>query len=265
MARWVMTCADARVFIRMVARSRFGLFECGFSGWLKLPSSDSTLTPMPLQEATASPPAATKKFKRGDSISPQISHDEMSPIDSGLHFPRLMNAILTELYPALVKQSAALLAQQPGHPLQPQDLLHMALERILRHPPAEEMQTERILRGLVTAVMRRVLVDEWRRRTANRRGRGIPTVPLHEATGLAVQERESWPDLDEALALLRCASPECAEVVEMRFFQGVPQRTLARSLAVSPTTMSRRWGTAAAWLRRALTDHACRQSSLTPA
>jgi RNA polymerase sigma factor (sigma-70 family) len=167
-----------------------------------------------------------------------------------------MNAILTLLYPALVKQSAFLLAKHPGQPLQPEDLLHMALERILRRPPPERMHEAHILRGLVLTIMRRVLVDEWRRNSTARRRDAASVVPLEEAAHVAAAEPETWPEVSEALAALRCELPESAEVVERRFFHGVPQCEIARSLAVSPATMSRRWRSAVTWLRHALTPSA---------
>ena len=167
-----------------------------------------------------------------------------------------MNAILTLLYPDLLKQSAFLLAKYPGQPLQPEDLLHMALERILRRPPPGRLHEAHILRGLVVTVMRRVLVDEWRRDNRARRRHALCTLPLEEAARVAVAEPESWPEVNEALAGLRRELPESADVVEWRFFHGVPQCELARSLAVSTATMSRRWQSAVIWLRHALTTPA---------
>ena len=167
-----------------------------------------------------------------------------------------MNAILTSLYAALVKQSALLLAKYPGHALQPEDLLHMAIERILHRPPPERMHQAHILRGLVLTVMQRVLVDEWRRNSTARRRDAASAVPLEEAAHIAAAETETWPEVDEALAGLRSELPESAVVVELRFFHGVRQCEIARSLAVSTATMSRRWRSAVTWLRKALTTPA---------
>ncbi len=169
-----------------------------------------------------------------------------------------MNAILTLLYPALVKQSAFLLAKYPGHAhaLQAEDLLHMAIERILRRPPPERMHEAPILRGLVLTVMKRTLVDEWRRNATARRRDAASALPLEEAAHIAAAEPEPWPDVNEALAALRSELPESADVVEWRFFHGVPQCEIARSLAVSPATMSRRWQSAVTYLRMALTPPA---------
>ena len=81
-------------------------------------------------------------------------------------------------------------------------------------------------------------------------------VPLEEAAHIAAAETETWPEVDEALAGLRSELPESAVVVELRFFHGVRQCEIARSLAVSTATMSRRWQSAVIWLRHALTPPA---------
>jgi RNA polymerase sigma-70 factor, ECF subfamily len=174
-----------------------------------------------------------------------------------------MNAILTLLYPSLVNQSAFLLAKYPGEGLQPEDLLHKAIERILRRPPPERMHEAHILRGLVLTVMKRTLFDEWRRNaTARRRGATL-AVPLEEAAHIAAKEPGRWPEVNEALAGLRRELPDAADLVERRFFHGMRQCEIARSLAVSPAAMSRRWQSAVTWLRKALTPPSSRRAALS--
>jgi RNA polymerase sigma-70 factor, ECF subfamily len=163
-----------------------------------------------------------------------------------------MNSLLTSLYPRLLQQAELLMARFPGHALQPSDLLHMALERILRRPPAVEFHVEPMILGLVVQVMRRALVDEHRRSQAARRGEGVHPVPLDMAAEVPAVEHEQWPEVNEALARLRQSQPAAADLIELRFFQGVPQYEIARHLSISPGTMSRRWQSAASWLREAL-------------
>ncbi len=164
-----------------------------------------------------------------------------------------MNPILTQLYPALCRHAAQLLSRFPGCRLQPEDLLHMAIERILHRPPPESLQVPAVIRGLVVTVMNRVLVDEWRRQSAARRPDLAGAVPLDDAGEIAAAEPCSWPDVTEALDSLRSEQPEAAELIELRFFRGVRQCQIARDLQVSNATISRRWRMAAAWLRNSLT------------
>ncbi len=160
-----------------------------------------------------------------------------------------MNSILADHYPSLLQRSHRLLAAYPGHPLQPEDLLHMAIERLLRNPPASELRPSGFF-GLVVLIMQRALVDEWRRLHSLRRAAAM--VPLGEALEVPAPDAEPWPDLTEALCGLRRELPEAADVVEHRFFLGIPQCDLARRLDLSPATVSRRWHQAADFLRSAL-------------
>ena len=157
---------------------------------------------------------------------------------------------LALLYPSLLRRSALLLAPYPGHPLEPEDLLHAAIERLWRRPPAGGIR-EGTMAALVVSVMQRTLIDEWRKDNAMRRI-PRPSARLEEAGNIAAPEADPWPDLTDALLGLRQALPKEAEVVDCRFFQGIPQSELARTLFLSPATVSRRWRTAAAWLREAL-------------
>lgn len=163
-----------------------------------------------------------------------------------------MNSLLTTLYPRLRQQAELLLARFPGHALQQDDLLHIALERVLRRPPAVEFQVESVMMGLVVQIMRRALVDEHRRAQAARRGQGVHPVPLELASEVPAVDYEQWPEVNDALARLRQSQPAAADLIELRFFQGVPQYEIARNLSISPGTMSRRWQSAASWLREAL-------------
>jgi len=164
-----------------------------------------------------------------------------------------MNTILTRLYPKLLDQAGLLLARFPGHALQPEDLLHIALERVLRRPPAAELHLEPVLFGLVVRVMQRALINEHRRATRLRRGGGVNTVSLEHACEVpAAAPQDRWEEVNEALAGLREESPESADLVELRFFDGVPQCEIGRRMSLSPASMSRRWRTASAWLREAL-------------
>jgi RNA polymerase sigma factor (sigma-70 family) len=164
-----------------------------------------------------------------------------------------MNTLLTSLYPQLLNQAGLLLARFPGHALQPADLLHIALERVLRRPPAVELHLEPVLFGLVVRVMQRSLINEHRRATRLRRGGGVNTISLEHAREVPVEvPQDRWDEINEALAGLREESPESADIVELRFFDGIPQCEIGRRMSLSPASVSRRWRVAAARLREAL-------------
>jgi len=106
--------------------------------------------------------------------------------------------------------------------------------------------------GAAAGLMRRILVDQARRRLAERRGAGAGHEPLDAFLAVALE-----PDLDvmalhEALSQLATEDPESARVVELRCFGGLSIEETAEVLDSSPATVSRIWTFARAWLYRRL-------------
>ncbi len=90
-------------------------------------------------------------------------------------------------------------------------------------------------------VMRSVVIDMVRRRMAERRGGA--NVPLTLNTGIhgiAAQEDDLLP-LDDALTALAQVDPQLVQIVEMRFFAGLPVEQIAEHLGQSPRTVFRQW------------------------
>jgi RNA polymerase sigma factor (TIGR02999 family) len=108
--------------------------------------------------------------------------------------------------------------------------------------------------GVSAQMMRRVLVDIARRRTAERRGgAGAIRVPLDD---IDIPARERDADLvavDEALRTLAEHDPRRARVVELKFFGGLSMEEIAQALDVSVRTVHNDWVFARAWLYRSLT------------
>jgi RNA polymerase sigma factor (TIGR02999 family) len=100
-------------------------------------------------------------------------------------------------------------------------------------------------------VMRRVLVDQARRRRAGKRD-GQQITLLTNVAG--VETDVDIIELDEALAALSQLSEERARIVELRFFAGMNNEEIAAVLDISPSTVKRRWRVARAWLSSRLTD-----------
>ena len=108
--------------------------------------------------------------------------------------------------------------------------------------------------AVATQLMRRVLVDEARKRSYQKRGSDPVRVSLDEA-GLAIPERDiDLLALDEAMDALACFAPRKCRVVEMRFFGGLTIEETAEVLGVSADIVKREWRTAKLWLLRALRE-----------
>ena len=108
--------------------------------------------------------------------------------------------------------------------------------------------------GVSAQMMRRVLVDLARRRTAGRRGGSIIQQVSFEGLDMAASQPDAdLVAVDEALDLLAAEDPRKARVVELRFFGGLTVEETAEALGVSPRTVHTEWAFARAWLYRALT------------
>ena len=108
--------------------------------------------------------------------------------------------------------------------------------------------------GLAAQMMRRVLVDEARKRHAAKRGAGAPAVPLDEAPERGVAPDAGLLALDEALSRLEGFDTGLSRVVELHYFGGLTFEETADVLGVSTARAWRDWNTARAWLHEALRE-----------
>ena len=106
--------------------------------------------------------------------------------------------------------------------------------------------------GAAAQTMRRILVEHARQRLSRKRGAGAAHEELDKAVAVALE-----PDLDvialhEALEELAAEDPECARVIELRCFGGLSIEEAAEVLETSPSSVTRTWSFARAWLYRRL-------------
>jgi RNA polymerase sigma factor (TIGR02999 family) len=114
--------------------------------------------------------------------------------------------------------------------------------------------------GLAAQLMRRILVDHARARSAEKRGGGVARISIEEVMD-EVLDGDERPDdngvadvlaVDEALERLASIDAEQARIVELRFFGGLSVDEIAAVVGRSPSTVKREWRLARAWLFRAL-------------
>ena len=103
--------------------------------------------------------------------------------------------------------------------------------------------------GIAARLMRRILVDDARKRNFAKRGGGMIHVPLDEVANALQEEVANVVALDEALTVLAQKDSRQSEIVELRFFGGLSIEETAVVLKVSPGTVMRDWTFARAWLR----------------
>jgi RNA polymerase sigma factor (TIGR02999 family) len=168
-------------------------------------------------------------------------------------------ALLPLVYEELRSLARRHLRHERGsHTLQRTALVHEAFLRIVDQQRVDwESRTQ--FYGIASQMMRRVLVDHARRRSAAKRGDGAAHVDLDavlqdEGEDLpAVPEAEiDFAAIDAALKRLEALDPQQGRLVELRFFGGLSIKETADVIGVSPATVKREWAIARAWLQRAI-------------
>jgi RNA polymerase sigma-70 factor, ECF subfamily len=130
--------------------------------------------------------------------------------------------------------------ERASHTLQPTALVNEAYVRLLRGAGGKWRDRMHFL-AVASTVMRRVLVDHARRRTAGKRGSGAVVIEMHEDDGAYAPSPETILAVDEALTELSVSSPRQARIVELRFFAGLTEDEIAELLGVSSRTVKRDW------------------------
>jgi RNA polymerase sigma-70 factor (ECF subfamily) len=132
-------------------------------------------------------------------------------------------------------------------------LVHEAYLRLLQQREVNANDRQGFL-AVAGFTMRRILVDEARRRVRLKRGGHDARVPLDDEAAALLEDR----DVDQVLALdllldrLAALDERAARIVEYRVFAGLTLDETASALDVSVKTVQRTWSTARAWLRKEL-------------
>lgn len=141
--------------------------------------------------------------------------------------------------------------ERPGHTLQTSALVNEAYLRLVDQRNVHWQNRAQFF-SIASRLMRRILVDHARNRLYTKRGGGIQRVSLDEAAVVSGSRSADLIALDEALTSLAAFDPRKCQVVEMKFFGGLSVEEIATVIGVSPVTVMRDWGTAKAWLHRAM-------------
>ncbi len=132
-------------------------------------------------------------------------------------------------------------------------LVHEAYLRLAQ--PAKVALTDRNhFFAIASRVMRNVLVDHARARTAAKRGGGVETLELHDDAWIAGVDLDAVTMLDHALDRLEAADARQSRIVEHRYFGGLTIDEIAAVLDVSVSTVKRELRSARAWLAAELGD-----------
>lgn len=161
----------------------------------------------------------------------------------------LFDAVYEELR---VIASGQLRRLRPGDTLSTTALVHEAYVKMCDHAQLAVEDRAHFL-ALSARAMRQILVDHFRRSTAEKRGGNVRPVSLADAGQIPVEERgQILLDLNEALKELAKLNRRLSDVVEYRFFGGMTQEEIASVLNVSARTVRHDWRKAKAFLSQAM-------------
>ena len=139
--------------------------------------------------------------------------------------------------------------EKPGHILQTGALVNEAYLRLVDASQIQWQNRSHFF-GIAARLMRRILVDDARRRHFDKRGGRMIQVALDEVMSVPQEQAANIVALDDALQTLAVIDPRQSEIVELRFFGGMSIEETAEFLHVSPGTVMRDWTFARAWLRK---------------
>jgi RNA polymerase sigma factor (TIGR02999 family) len=189
---------------------------------------------------------------------PSVTPSESNPVSRLLAaatqgdasaYNELWSLIYDELHGLAQSQLAR---EAPGHTVQPTSLVHEAYLRLTADEKVEWANRRHFFAAAAQA-MRRIRIDDARKRKRLKRGGGQQPVPLEEAAATFDQDPAEMLAIDEALKKLERIDPRKAEVVLLRYFAGLSVDETAKALEVSPRTVDNEWHFARAWLHRELT------------
>jgi RNA polymerase sigma factor (TIGR02999 family) len=173
----------------------------------------------------------------------------LSAIEQGE--PHAAEQLLPLVYDELRQLAAQKLAQEkPGQTLQATALVHEAYLRLVDVGQAQHWNSRGHFFAAAAEAMRRILIDQARRRAALKRGGPSEREALDASAIAAPEPDDQLLAVHEALDELAQADAEAATLVKLRFFVGLTMTEAANALGLSVRTAHDVWAYARSWLRR---------------
>jgi RNA polymerase sigma factor (TIGR02999 family) len=165
--------------------------------------------------------------------------------------PEATEQLLSLVYEELRGMARQKMAQEaPDHTLQPTALVHEAWLRLGGDQQPIWANRAHFFAAAAEA-MRRILIDQARKRRALRRGGGFQCASLDELDlATPTDPDDQLLAVHEALDALTAEDPVSANLVKLRYFAGMKMAEAAAALGIPQRRAERLWAYARAWLRR---------------
>jgi RNA polymerase sigma factor (TIGR02999 family) len=144
--------------------------------------------------------------------------------------------------------------EAPGQTLQATALVHEAYLRLVGNDAKQSWDNRGHFFAAAAEAMRRILVENARRRQSQKHGGQLRRIDFEEAQSLAEPPVKDLLALDEALEQLAAEDTVKAELVKLRCFAGLSHQDAAKALGISRATADRYWAYAKSWLYCKLYD-----------
>jgi RNA polymerase sigma factor (TIGR02999 family) len=175
----------------------------------------------------------------------------LSAIEQG--DPQAAVQLLPLVYDELRKLATQRLGEEkPGQTLQATALVHEAYLRLVGVSEEQHWNSRGHFIAAAAEAMRRILVENARRKKTEKHGGGRKRIDLSQAEPLTLADPDAILDLDEVLTILAAEDAEAAAVAKLRIFAGLSVEDAAQALSVSRANAYRQWAYARAWLHARL-------------
>ena len=162
--------------------------------------------------------------------------------------PKAADQLLPLVYEELRKLAAQKMAKEmPGQTLQPTALVHEAWLRLVGNEN-QQWNSRGHFFGAAAEAMRRILIENARRKNAQRHGGGQAKLDVQEMGIASPAKEEELLGVHEALEKLAAHDKRMAELVKLRYFVGLTTEEAAEILGVSVRTADRWWSYSRLWL-----------------
>jgi RNA polymerase sigma factor (TIGR02999 family) len=163
--------------------------------------------------------------------------------------PLAAERLLPLVYDELRRLAAQKLAREkPGQTLTSTALVHEAYLRMVGQGDEARWKSRSHFYFAAAEAMRRILIENARRKGRHRRGGGLVRRELDTETLAAPVALEDLLAVNDALDRLAASQPQVVELVKLRYFAGLTIKQAADVLGVSSRTADSWWAYARAWL-----------------
>jgi RNA polymerase sigma factor (TIGR02999 family) len=159
--------------------------------------------------------------------------------------------LLPLVYDELRKLAAARMAtEEAGHTLNATALVHEAYLRLVSGEQPQDWNGRGHFFAAAAEAMRRILIDNARRKLTQKAGGELKRVALAEDVAVSDVPPAELLAVDEALTQLEQHDPQAADLVKLRYYAGLSHQEAAEALGITRRTADRLWALARAWLYR---------------